>query len=95
MSVTVPSVPRSVDRTTVPPLVVRLFPLASLSCTVMVEVELPSAAMLVGFAVMVEVAKEAVPTVMATVALLLKFAPANVPLIVAVPAVVDEVRIAV
>ena len=60
MSVTVPSVPRSVDRTTVPPLVVRLFPLASLSCTVMVEVELPSAAMLVGFAVMVEVAKEAV-----------------------------------
>ena len=37
----------------------------------------------------------AVPTVMATVAVLLKFAPANVPLMVAVPAVVDEVRIAV
>ena len=43
MSVTEPKVPRVLARTTVPPEVVRLFPLASFNCTVIVEVLVPFA----------------------------------------------------
>ncbi len=59
MSVTAPKVPRVVVRATTPPLVVRLLPLASFNCTVMVDVVVPFARMLVGLAVIVEVVSEA------------------------------------
>ena len=60
LSVTILSVPKSVLSVTVPPLVVILFPFTSLSCAVIVEVEVPSAAMLVGFAVRVVVKTDGV-----------------------------------
>ncbi len=95
MSVTAPKVPRVVVRATTPPLVVRLLPLASFSCTVMVDVVVPSARMLVGLAVIVEVVREAEPAVKATVAVSVIALLAKVPLIVAVPTVLAEVKVAV
>jgi hypothetical protein len=59
--VTEPSVPNVVARATVPPLTVRLLPLASFNWTPMVEVLDPLAVIDVGFAVIVDVAVEAAP----------------------------------
>ena len=87
--------PAVVARTTVAPPLVRLVPAASLSCTVMVEVLLPSAVIELGDAEIVEVAGEATPAVKVTVALLVMAAPFRVPVIVAVPGVVEDVSVAV
>ena len=66
-----------------------------MSCTVMVEVLLPSAAIEVGDAVMVDVAGEGAAAAKVTVALLDIAAPFSVPVIVAVPGVAEEVSVAV
>ena len=82
---------------TVPPLAVRLFPCASFSCTVRVDVVLPSAVMLVGLAVIVLFASEAAPGVSVTVTGLLPFVMALPPTLavnVAVP-VTDPFTVAV
>ncbi len=94
MSVTVPNVPRVVANATVSPPAVRMMPLASLSCTIIVEVDVPLAVMEVGAAVINEVAAEAAPGVKLTVALLVKADPFTVPVIEAVPAVEVEVSVA-
>ncbi len=70
-------------------------PLASLSWTVMVEVDVPSAVIDVGAAVMVEVAAEGGAVVKLTVALSVMAAAFSVPVMVAVPTVVAEVSVAV
>jgi hypothetical protein len=94
LSVTALKLPRLVARATAAPPVVRLFPLASLSCTVIVAVLLPLATIDVGNAAMVEVVAEAAPAVKLTVAELEIAVPFKVPVIVAVPVVVLEVRVA-
>ena len=66
LSVTADRLPAVVARTTVAPPLVRLFPVASLSCTVMVDVLVPFAAIEGGAAVMVEVEAEANPGVSVT-----------------------------
>ena len=93
--VTEPRLPLVVFSATVPPLVVRLFPLASLSCTVIVEVLEPFATIDVGAAVIWEVAVEAGPGVKVTTSLSVIAAAFRVPVMVADPAVVEEVRVAV
>jgi len=95
LSVTEPSVPEVVASVTVAPPVVRLFPFASFNRTVMVDVLVPFAVIDVGEAVIVDVAVDAVPTVNVTVASSVIALPFNVPVIVAVPATVDEVKVAV
>ena len=65
--VTALNAPTLVVRATVPPLVVRLFPLASFSRTVTVEVDVPSAVMLEGNAEIVDVPTEAAPGAMSNV----------------------------
>jgi hypothetical protein len=64
LSVTAPSVPASVTSATVSPPAVRLLPFASFNCTVTVDVDVPSATMLAGDAVIVDVAADAAPGVM-------------------------------
>ncbi len=61
----------------------------------MVDVLLPSAVMLVGDAVMVDVVADAGPTVSVTVALSVIDAAFTVPVTVAVPVVVGDVNVAV
>ena len=95
LSVTEPIVPALVEIDTVPALPVRLVPPAVSNCTVIVDVDTPSAGMLVGSAEMVEV------TVLPTVAMKLTVAVwvAGVPLIeklsVAVETVLELVKVAV
>ena len=91
---TADKLPAVVARATAAPPLVRLFPPASLSCTVMVEVLVPFAVIEVGLALMVEVAGEAAAAVKVTVALLAMAAPFSVPLIVAGPGVAEEVSVA-
>ncbi len=98
LSVTAESVPPVVARATVSPPAIRLVPEASLSRTVIVEVELPSAWIEVGLAVIVEVAPEAGPGGAApkvTVAVPPIGVPFRVPLTVPLPGLVGEVRVAV
>ena len=95
MSVAVLNVPRVVDMVTASPPVVRLLPFMSSSCTVMVEVEVPSAVREAGAAVISEVAAEATPGVKLTVELSEMDDPFAVPVMVAVPVVVAEVSVAV
>ncbi len=95
MSVTEPKVPRSVASTTVSPPSVRLLLLASFSCTVIVEVDVPSATIEVGAAVIREVVASATPGVNVTVAVSVMPAAFTVPVIVAVPGVTAEVKVAV
>ncbi len=95
MSVTALNVPSVVTRFTVSPPVMRLLPPASLSCTVIGEVDVPSAAMEVGAAVINEVVAEAAPGLKLMVALSVMADPFTVPVMVAVPAVVEEVSVAV
>ncbi len=95
LSVTEPSVPDVVERATVSPPLVRLFPFTSFNCKVIVDVLIPFAVIEAGDAVINEVAVEAAPTVNVTVALSVMELPFNVPVIVAVPVTVDEVNVAV
>ena len=94
MSVTLLSVPAVALKLTVPPLLVKLLPLASFSCTVTLAVLLPLAAMLVGEALSVLVLALALPVVKVTVAVAVKAVDPNCPLIVALPAVVADVKVA-
>ncbi len=69
--------------------------LMSRNCTVMVEVDTPSAVIEEGAAVIRDVVASATPGVNVTVALSVIPAAFTVPVIVAVPAVVVEVKVAV
>ena len=95
VSVTTLNVPRVVPNVTVSPPVVRLLPLASLSRTLTVDVDVPSAAIEVGEAVINEVAADAAPVVKLTMTLSVIGVPFTVPVTVAVPVVVAEVSVAV
>ncbi len=94
MSVTGPSEPRVVDSATVSPPLFRLTPLASLSCTVIADVLVPLATMDVGLAVIVEVAAEGCLAWKVTVALSVIGWLFTVPVMVAVPAVAEDVSVA-
>ena len=89
-----PKVPKSVTSVTVSPPVARLMPLMSFSCTVMVEVDTPSAVIEEGAAVIKDVVASATPGVNVTVELSVIAVAFTVPVIVAVPVVV-EVSVAV
>ncbi len=95
MSVTEPKVPRSVARATVSPPLARLIVLTSFNCTVIVEVVAPSATIEVGAAVISDVAGSAGAGSNVTVAVSVIAAAFTVPVIVAVPGAVGEVRVAV
>ncbi len=69
--------------------------LASLSCTVIVEVVTPSATIEVGAAVISDLVGSAGPGVNVTVAVSVIPTAFNVPVIVAVPVVIPEVSVAV
>ncbi len=86
---TAPTLPKSVESVTVSPPVVRMFPLMSFSCTVMVEVDMPSAVIEEGAAVIRDVVASATPGVRVTVALSVIAVAFTVPVIVAVPVMVD------
>ena len=75
-----------VESATVPPEPVRLLPSASLSWTVIVEVELPSAVIEPGAALIVEVAVEAAPALTVIAAVV----PVIVPVTVSVAVTVRE-----
>ncbi len=90
-----PRPPSVVAKATVSPPIVRLLPLTSRSWTVIVEVEDPSAVMDVGEALINEVPASAVPGTKLTTALSMIAAALTVPVMMAVPADVDEVRVAV
>jgi hypothetical protein len=96
LSVTPESEPAFVSNRTVAPPAVSSLPLASTAWTVMVEVEVPSAAIDVGFAEIVEFAADTAPGVNATDASpdVIVF-PLIVPLTSAVPVVVGLVSVAV
>ena len=91
---TAPKVPKSVASVIVSPPVVRLLPLLSLSCTVMVEVDMPSATIESGAAVISDVVESASPGVRVTVAISVIAVVFTVPVIVAVLLVI-EVSVAV
>ena len=93
--VTEPNDPSVVASATVSPPEVRLLLLASTSWTVIVEVEAPSAVIDVGAALIREFEAFAGPGMKSTVALSVIAAALTVPVTVAVPAVVDEVSVAV
>ncbi len=86
---TAPRLPRFVVTVTVSPPVVRLFALVSFSCIVMVEVDTPSAVIEAGAAVIRDVVASAIPGVRVTVVLSVIVVAFNVPVIVAVPVMVD------
>jgi hypothetical protein len=94
LSVTLDSIPALVARATAVPPLVRLFPFASLSWTVIEELLAPFATMEVGEALIVEVPVEAGPGVKVTVAELAIAELFRVPVTFAVPALVDEVSVA-
>ena len=94
LSVTEPKLPRSVASVTVSPPLVRLLLLPSFSCTVTVEVDAPSATIEAGTAVISDVVASG-GTVNTTVALSVIPTEFTVPVMVAVPAVTDEVNVAV
>jgi hypothetical protein len=93
LSVTALNVPRVADRVTAPPLEVRLLPLASFACTVIVEVAVPFAVTDVGLAVIVVVAADTGPATNCTSSASVIGAPAIVPVMTAVPADVLEVSV--
>jgi hypothetical protein len=92
--VTDPSEPDVVERTTVPPLEVRLLPLASVAWTVTVEVDDPLAVIDAGDAEIVVVEADTAPDVNDTEALWPIAEPPMVPDTVAEPVVVGLVRVA-
>ncbi len=89
LSVTAPKVPKSVASVTVSPPLSRLFPLMSFSCTVIVEVDTPSATIDAGAAVIRDVVASATLGVKVTVALSVIATAFTVPVTVAVPVVVE------
>ena len=91
---TAPPLPRFVARVTVSKPVVRLFVLVSFSCTVMVEVDTPSAVIEEGAAVIRDVVASATSGVNVTVALSVIAVAFTVPVTVAVPVVVVDVSVA-
>ena len=95
LSTTAVNDPVVVDNSTVAPPAVTAFPLASTNCTVTDDVLTPSATMLTGTALIEEVAGSGSPSLKTTVA----FSPIavrfSVPVIVAVPAVVEDKSVAV
>jgi len=95
LSVILPMEPDVVANVMVAPPFVRLFPFASLSCTVMVDVVTPSAAMEEGEAVINEVVALATPGVKITISLSVIDDPLIFPVTVTVPVTVDEVSVAV
>ena len=95
LSVTAESVPNVLLNVTVAPPEVRLFPLVSLSWTVIVEVLVTFAVIDEGDAVIVEVDALAVPGTNVTVSLSVMATPPTVPVMTELPAVVDEVSVAV
>ncbi len=70
-------------------------PLLSFSCTVMVEVDIPSATIEAGAAVIRDVVPSAAPGVRVTVALSVIATAFAVPVIVAGPVMVVDVKVAV
>ena len=95
MSVTELSEPNVVAKATVSPPVVRLLLLASRNCTVIVDVEEPSAVMEIGAALINELVASAVPGTKLTAALSMMAAALTVPDTMAVPVEGDEVSVAV
>lgn len=95
MSATEERVPDVVDRITVAPPVVRLFPLASFTWIVMVLVLEPLATIVLEDAVIVDVAVLGEPGIKFTISLSVIDGPFNVPVIDATPTVVDDVSVAV
>ena len=95
MSVTALSVPSVVDNVTVAPPEVRLLPLLSFNRTVTVDVLVPFAVIDAGAVAIVDADALAVPVVNVTVSVSVMVVPPTVPEMVAVPAVVAEVSVAV
>jgi hypothetical protein len=94
LSVTLLSNPADVFNVTVPLLMVILMPLASLACTVTLEVLVPSAGIKAGLALIVVFAGLNAPVKITEVDSPI-VVPAMVPVMIAVPVVVEEVNIAV
>jgi hypothetical protein len=95
LSVTALILPALVLNVTVPPLVVRLFPVVSFNCTVIVDVVILSAAIASGNAVICDCVTTAVPGTKCTIAVSMIPTPFNVPEIWASPTVFDDVKVAV
>jgi len=95
LSVMLPIEPADVVSVIVAPPIVRLFPLMSFTCTVMIEVLVPLATIEEGDAVICVVAVLAAPGVKDTISLSVIADPFICPVMVAVPAVVDDVSVAV
>ena len=95
LSVTEPKLPESVASVTVSPPLMRSLLLVSFSWTVIVDVATPSATIEVGAAVISDVVASAAPAVNVTVSVSVIAAAFTVPVIVAGPAVVPAVSVAV
>jgi hypothetical protein len=95
LSTTAERLPSVLFKTIVAPPAVKLFPFASFNCTVIVEVLVPFAVMDEGEDEIKEVAPLADPGTKLTVSLSVIVTPPTVPVIVEVPVVVEEVRVAV
>jgi hypothetical protein len=93
--VTLPSDPAVVFNVTTPPLDVRRLLYASLACTVIVEVLVPLAGIEAGLGLIEVLAALTGPATKFTGVGFPMTAPAMVPVMLAVPAVVEEVNIAV
>jgi hypothetical protein len=95
LSVTPDKLPRVVESVTVAPPRVRLLPLASFACTVMVVVLVPLAVIVPDAAVMVVVAALAGPGINVTVSLSAIAEALSVPVMVPLPTEVGDVNVAV
>ena len=95
LSVTVEIVPAVFESATLDPPVVRLFPLESVNCTVMIDVLIPSAMILTGEAVITELFSSGGPGTNATVSVSEIATPPRVPEIIEFPTFVAEVNMAV
>jgi hypothetical protein len=93
--VTAPILPKVVDSVTVAPPEVRELPFASSACTTMDDVEAPLATIEEGLVSIVVVVALAAPGVSVTVGeVVVMAAPLMWPVMVAMPAVVEEVKVA-
>jgi hypothetical protein len=93
--ITLLKVPEVVSKTTEPALDVKLLLKASLSCRVIKEVLLPSAAIDIGEAENIELTSDTAPGAKVTLAVCIIEFPFKVPLMILDPATVDEVNVAV
>ena len=78
-SVTGPTVPRLVDKSTLAPPAMIRFPIASRACTVTSAVDIPSAGITVGVAMMVEVPGSGSPCLKSITATLARGSPFTMP----------------